>query len=143
MANFDLELILEDRFIELLSNLITEPVKSWSDTKNADLTPVILVNAIEVLHEPGTRALYNGMRIRVDFAVFTSKRKDFGARKAGELRSKVRELLSSTNLVDQLNQNNDILVYDCGVISIGSANDEEDKYWRKDESVEIIASIKV
>ena len=140
--NYDLERVLEDQFIGLLEGKISCPVRSWSDTKVADLTPIVLVNAVEVGYEPGTANFFNAYRIRVDFGVFTSKRKDFGAREAGEIRGQIREILSDDTLETVLSENDNIHVYDHGAISIDASNLEEDKYWRKDESIEIVCSSK-
>ena len=139
---YDIEELIEDRFIDLLDTKLDCYVRSWSDTESSDLSPIVLVNAIEIDQESGTRNSYTGLRLRVDFGVFVDRNRE-NSRLAGQIRGQIREILCSDDIVSLLNQNDDVHVYRTGVIPIGSAQSEEGNLFRKDESVEVVASINV
>jgi hypothetical protein len=139
--SLDIETLIEDAFLAELPNYLDSGVNAirWEDIKDKTLTPVVKVKATIVDDEFGTLNLFCGARVVVDFGIFTSKKIDENGKTANGIRGTVRNLINQDDIVDLLNAQNGLSVYNNGVRPLSSGDVPDEKIYHKSLTVQVVA----
>lgn len=145
-GNFDIETLIEDALVNALSG-ISVPVKRWDDTKDLTLSDVVLVKATDTSEMEGTINYYAASNVFVDIGVFSSKRGDPTGRNANSIRGEVRSVIAqsaaisgTSGIVDILNLEDGLNVYNNGVIPQESFDTSDEKNYQKGITVLVVCT---